>query len=643
MKKWSALSITLKTYLTLLAAFSLFRLILFFSWVSRADTWPGFADSIRAFLMGLRFDLVISGYLLFFPMLILYIYFTAGKNPGRFFRIMFWIIFLAGSLALIVCAADIPYFLQFFSRFSVSAFQWTENTSFVFKMIVEEPRYFLMLIPLSITIFLLYKALNKIFKAEEPGSRLLHPALRVLLSLVLIGLIFAGIRGRLNEKAPIKTGTAYFGNDPFLNQLGLNPVFTLMRSWFDLMDDRNRNVELIDEKQAVENVRNYLGIQEPVGEYPIARRIEPDSTGERRFNVILVIMESMSAAKMTRHGNHHNLTPFLDSLSYEGLYFGNIFTAGIHTFNGVFSTLFSFPAIYRQNPMKESTIYRYNGIGNVLKNSGYSTAYFTTHDGQFDNIEGFLRANDFEEVIELSEYPDEMAKTTLGVPDDYMFEFAMPILDEYSGRGKPFFATFMTASDHSPYYLPGYFKPRRSALKEQIVEYADWSLRKLVMLAREKEWFRNTVFVFVADHGAAIDPVYEIPLNYHHTPLLFYSPELIPEPAFHPEIGGQIDVFPTIMGLLNLPYVNNTLGIDLLRGSRPYILINHEDKVGVIGREHLLIVRNDGTRLLYLYEHGDRRNYHGDYPAVAEEMERYAFSNLQTFQLLTKSPFRYFE
>ena len=111
-----------------------------------------------------------------------------------------------------------------------------------------------------------------------------------------------------------------------------------------------------------------------------------------------------------------NLTPFLDSISHAGYYFENIYTAGIHTFNGVFSTLFSFPAIYRQNPMKESTMFRYNGIGNTLRKNGYSTTYFTTHDGQFDNIEGFLRANDFENIITLADYPSEKAKTTLGVP-----------------------------------------------------------------------------------------------------------------------------------------------------------------------------------------------------------------------------------
>jgi phosphoglycerol transferase MdoB-like AlkP superfamily enzyme len=270
--------------------------------------------------------------------------------------------------------------------------------------------------------------------------------------------MFIGIRGRVQEKSPIKVGTAYFSDNAFLNQLGLNPVFTFLRSYLDKLDQRNQIINLMDDATAIKNVRKYLGIENPIDDYPIARQVVSDSTGAKNFNVILVIMESMSAAKMTRHGNQNNLTPFLDSIANQGYYFENIYTAGIHTFNGVFSTLFSFPAIYLQNPMKESTMFRYNGFGHTLRKKGYSTTYFTTHDGQFDNIEGFLRANDFENIITLADYPSEKVKTTLGVPDDYMFEFSMPLIDGLAAENKPFFVAYMTASDHGPYYLPDYYQ-----------------------------------------------------------------------------------------------------------------------------------------------------------------------------------------
>ena len=119
----------------------------------------------------------------------------------------------------------------------------------------------------------------------------------------------------------------------------------------------------------------------------------------------------MAAAKMKRHGNKNNLTPFLDSLSHQSLYFENIYTSGKHTFSGIFSTLFGFPTIFRQHPMK--SIKHYNGISTILHHYGYTTTYFTTHDGQFDNVEGFLHANDFENIISQSQYPNNKIVTTL--------------------------------------------------------------------------------------------------------------------------------------------------------------------------------------------------------------------------------------
>lgn len=284
-------------------------------------------------------------------------------------------------------------------------------------------------------------------------------------------------------------------------------------------------------------------------------------------------MESMSAAKMKRHGNDDNLTPFLDSISNEGYYSENAYTSGIHTFNGIFSTLFSFPAIFRQHPMKESSMYKYHGIASVLKEYNYSTIYFTTHDGQFDNIEGFLTANDFDKVISKNYYPSGSSKTTLTlrVPDDAMFEYSIPILNDIHRQNKSFFAAFMTASDHRPYFIPVYFKPKNKELKKQIVEYADYSIEKFIKLASKEPWFSNTIFVFVADHGAPINVTYEISIDYLHTPLLFYAPEITRDKQTFSSFVSQIDIYPTIMGLLKLPYLNNTLGIDVLKNKRPYV------------------------------------------------------------------------
>jgi len=644
MRKWYNVSIILKTYLTVIAIFFCFRLILFLSQLERIDSIRGdFFKIIVSFLIGIRFDAVISGYILLLPFIIISVLFILNKYYAWVYRVLFYWVFILFTLAFAVCAADIPYFNQFFSRFSIGAFQWIDSPAFMFKMIFQEPRYFIIILPLIVFLFLFYKLLRRIYKftPDQPGS--IHFSLKIAVSILFLGLIFIGIRGRIQEKSPIKVGTAYFSDNAFLNQLGLNPVFTLIRSYFDSLDERNKTIALMDDNLAIQNVRKYLKISQPIGDFPVARRVLPDSSGENRYNVVIVIMESMSAAKMERHGNTKHLTKFLDSLSHNSYYFENIYTAGIHTFNGVFSTLFSFPAIYRQNPMKESTMFKYNGIGNTLKKNGYSTTYFTTHDGQFDNIEGFLRANDFENIITLSDYPSKEAKTTLGVPDDFMFEFSIPVIDNLYKEKKPFFVTFMTASDHGPYYLPDYFKPKNQNIKDQMTEYADWSLRKFISLASAKEWFSNTIFVFVADHGAPINAVYDIPMDYHHTPLIFYAPGILKEARTFDCMGGQIDIFPTIMGILNQSYINNTLGIDLLSDTRPYIFINHEDKFGVIDQEYLLIMNNDNEKALYKYRNMDKKDYQNEQQQLLQEMEEYTISNLQVFQYLMQSDKRYIE
>jgi phosphoglycerol transferase MdoB-like AlkP superfamily enzyme len=192
----------------------------------------------------------------------------------------------------------------------------------------------------------------------------------------------------------------------------------------------------------------------------------------------------------------------------------------------------------------------------------------------------------------------------------------------------------MTASDHGPYYIPEYFSPKSSNVKDKIVEYADWSLKKFVDLAKKEPWYKNTLFVFIADHGSPIDGTYEMPLSYNHTPLIFYNPNIIKTSKVSSSIAGQIDVFPTTMGLLNLSYTNNTLGIDLLKEERPYIFFNGDDKYGIIDKKWLLIVRDDNTSKLYKYQTKDTKDHSKGNPEIVDKMKNYAVSNLQTYQYM---------
>ena len=609
----------LKIYLLALSVFSVFRIMLFLSEFDRIDEKEvAILTIIKSFIMGVRFDIVISGYILILPTLIFLTLELIGFKSKSIKQFFFYWIYILFTIAFTVSTADIPYFNQFYDRFSVGAFEWMESYKIVISMIFQEPKYFLFIIPFILLEIVFYILLKKIFEQENETQKI-NFFLNTFVSLIFLAIVFLGIRGRIEEKSPIRIGTAYFSNNSFLNKLGLNPSFTLIRSYLDSKDEDNRVVKFMDDKLAIEMA--------------IAREVQPDTLLSAQPNVVLIIMESMSAAKMKRYGSTEELTPFLDSLSHNSIYFENIYTAGKHTFNGIFSTLFSFPALYRQHSMKTNN--QYDGISTSLLKNGYSTTYFTTHDSQFDNIEGFLRSNNFQNVISQSDYPVSEVKTTLGVPDDFMFRFSIPKINELSERENPFFVTFMTTSDHSPFYVPEYFQPKAKAIESQIVQYADWSLQQFIQLASKEAWFNNTIFVFVADHGAAIDAKYDISLNYFHTPLIIYAPELFKANEVHQKIGSQIDVYPTVMGLIKQKYVNNTLGIDLLNEERKFTIINDDDKVGILDTDYLCIMKNNGAKLeLYKYKEQDKSNYFDQEQEKALEMADYAKSNMQVHQIM---------
>ena len=334
---------------------------------------------------------------------------------------------------------------------------------------------------------------------------------------------------------------------------------------------------------------------------------------------------------MGKFNGPQGLTPNLNELSSKSLFFDNIYTAGIHTFNGIYSTLFSFPALYKQQPFEEYMAIPHHGIGQVLVKSGYSTLYFTTHDPQFDNVSGFLKANGYQTIYSEDDYPEDWIQGANGVPDHLMFEYAIPKLNDLAADNKPFFAAFMTASDHKPFYIPENidFEPKSKEIKLQITEYADWSIGEFLNQASKQEWYNSTTFVLIADHGLNMGHTYDMPLSYHHTPLIIYTPSSKQGGDTLHNLGGQIDVVPTVLGLLNLEYKNKTMGVNLFKNKRPFMYFCADDKIGCLDNEYYLILREDSVETLYKYEHLKPENYIDDFNLKVDSMKQYAYTMMQ--------------
>ncbi|NCC18553.1 MAG: alkaline phosphatase family protein [Bacteroidia bacterium] len=585
----------------------------------------------KAFFMGFRFDTLISCFVLS-PFLISLIlaYYLNIKNR-IFYKINHYALVVLFSLCFAICCMDLPYFKYFFTRFNVQAFTWIDSPLFVFKMISQEPSYIVYFF-IFIAIIILYswlmfrnykRFLGNIKSNQDLENRTAKTyILNSLLFILLIGLCFLGMRGRIEKKSPMKVGTAYFSNNPLINQMGLNPNFTLIKSIEEKSKQDNKPLDLMDKNEAKSFVNQEF--------------IRMKSSGNKRevvlgkkTNVVLVIMEAMGTCNIGHFGNTQNLTPNLDYLLNNSVSYENVYTAGIHTYNGVYSTLFGQPALMHKHSMNLTIIPKIEGgLPNVLKENGYSTLYFTTHDDQFDNIGGFLSANGVERIVSVKDYPKDEVKSTLGVSDHVMFNRAIEEINSLD-KTKPFFATLLTSANHGPYIFPENItlKPKSKDIKDKMIEYSDWAIGRFIENAKKFPWFENTIFVFIADHGAYKGKAdFELPLSYHHTPFFIYSPSKL-KPKKVENIGLQIDVTAMISSYLGIEN-NKTLGIDFETYPRLYGYFSADDKLGVIDDEYYYIWNKNGTEYLYKYKTSDKTNYINQKRDKAKQMKKYAFSML---------------
>ena len=636
-------------YLAGILFFTAFRVtLLVFNWPASLEVPTMIL--VRSFFMGWRFDTTISGYILGLPLLLFSLISVLHIKAERPSKIILFFICLLYTGAFLICAADIPYFDHFLTRITVAALAWRHDPMFMFKVVFADLYNYPFLAMFVILTVLFVRTVIRFrrrflfqYSHEFTGKVTLSKMKIAVASLLAMALMFWGIRGRLESKSPIQWGTAFFSNYHFANELGLNPVYTFMRSYLNSIDPNNSGVHFLNDTIALNTVKRNYGITSSPFNSPIARAVQPGGA-EIKANVVIVLMESMAMTKMGIDGNKENMTPVLDSLTKKSYFFNNVFSSGIHTFTGVYSTLFSFPTLMNQHPMRfnDSNLQPFTGIGRTLADKNYHTLFFCTHDVEFDNMSGFLKANGFKDAIGKSDYNSKESYDPTGVPDDIMLEYAVHKFTELSKNNKPFLATILTGSDHGPYHLPNRdkegFHPHTNTLEKNVVEYADWSIGKFLKLAQKETWFKNTLFVFVADHGAPFRNYYGMPLSFFRVPLIMYAPEILKKDTIVQRVGGQIDVFPTIMGLLNMKYINNTLGIDLLKDKRDYTCFSAYNELGCTNDSlywyKLLIVDREH---LHPFKTKQSIELMDKYRSQADSMRLFSESMLQATQWLIKN------
>lgn len=346
----------------------------------------------------------------------------------------------------------------------------------------------------------------------------------------------------------------------YYNELQANGGYKFYQAFKSSRLDYNHFYEKLDEKQAqaiVNEMYNSKGMEN------IQTIVDTVSTSKK--NIVLITVESLSASFMERYGNTDQITPNLDQLAKESLVFDNLFAVGNRTVRGLEAVTLSRPPSAGESLVKQDNNADLFSLGKVLKNQGYQVQYLYGGDSYFDNMKTFFGGNHYEIIDKSALNPSEISFSNIwGVCDEDMFAKALKTFDANSAKGQPFFSHIMTVSNHRPYTYPeGKINiAGDSQSRDGGVKYTDYAIGKFIEQAKTKSWFKDTVFVILADHCASSAGKASLPLERYRIPALIYAPGFI-QPKAEKRLVSQIDVMPTLLGLLHFTYESRFFGQDI--------------------------------------------------------------------------------
>lgn len=301
--------------------------------------------------------------------------------------------------------------------------------------------------------------------------------------------------------------------------------------------------------------------------FDITRDIRHDGD-MRRHNLVVIPVESLSASFLGVFGDPRGITPTLDRLAAESVFFGRFYATGTRTVRGLEAITLSLPPTPGSSTIKRPGNERMYSIGTVLRARGYDTRFLYGGYGYFDNMNYFFANNGFD-VVDRATIPKAAVTfaNAWGIADEHLYDQALAIADGAHARQEPFFTLVMTTSNHRPYTYPeGRIDIPSGRGRDGAVKYADYALGRFLDMARAKPWFDDTIFVILGDHCAASAGRTQLPPAKYHVPLLLYAPRLL-EPRRIDVITSQIDLAPTLLGLLRTSYRSRFFGRDVLRPS----------------------------------------------------------------------------
>lgn len=626
-----------------LVLLSLLRVAFWIYFKNPNDPIPA-SDLLYSFYLGFKFDLRLT-LVIILPLFVLGGLRWLSPFESKLMRNL-WFAYLALVFAVLLLFyfMNFGYFAYLHTPMDATVLRFAYNFSTSMVMIWETyPIIWLTLglaLLISAYVWYLHHLLWRAATYANPHLRGWRKAIVATLSALLV--IF-GLYGKFSYY-PLRWSEAFAMPHAFAPAVAMNPVLYFLNTI------KNREVSYNEDatRQSYDLMADYLGVTErDPASLNFTRVIDtPGPLAAQQPNIIIVLLESFASYKTGLFGNPLNPTPNLDALAKHAISFNRYYTPHTGTARSVFTTITGIPDVEQtKTSTRNPLIIDQHTIVNAFE--GYEKLYFLGGSANWGNIRGLLQHNiPGLKVYEEGSYASARVDVW-GISDLDLFRESSQVLAEVK---QPFFAVIQTSGNHRPYTIPedneGFelIHPDTETIKQagfisdgefNSFRFMDHSVGHFMQLARQKNFYDNTIFVFYGDHGITgyggnHTPEFESKfiLTGFHTPFLIYAPGLL-KPQTLTQVAGEMDVLPTLAGLAAPGYTNTTLGRDLLDtefdDQRYAFTLTHytTPEIGLIGQDYYFRMYADGNSKLLAATSSDTPidNALDTDPEVATSME----------------------
>ena len=549
-------------------------------------------ELLKIYIIGTFYDFISAGYLVI-PFVI-YLFLVPQKIFNhKFHRYLTYAFTYALLFGAVFLAFSEWFFWDEFSvRFNFIAVDYLIYTKEVIGNIKESYPMGLLFSAIAIISALLFYFLYKTKRVDNllKDNSTIKQRIKPTLVYLLIPII---------SFAQVTDSFSKFSTNQYNNELSKSGLYSLFGAFRNNTLDYNTFYLSEDEQNAISNLKESLTSKNSIflNDDGITRDIV-NSGQEKDYNVVMIVVESLSGRFLESLGGDKGLTPNLDSLIKESMFFDNFYATGTRTIRGMESITLSVPPMPGRSIVKREDNYNMYSSGFIFRNKGYETKFIYGGYGYFDNMNEFFSNNGFS-IVDRSNFSDEedTFHTIWGVCDEDLLNKTLKEADTSYHAHKPFMSFVMTTSNHRPYDYPnGRIDIPSHTGRDGAIKYTDYAIGDFLKKAKDKPWFKNTIFVIVADHCATSAGKAELPLDKYHIPMIVYAPEVV-KPQVIDKLSSQIDIMPTLFNLLNWSYKSKFYGRDILEESfEPRALVGTYQKLGLY-KDNVLSVLSVGKKL----------------------------------------------